>query len=319
MPDGEDTQESVRQDNGHDRWLAMQAAYLEYLRTSEALTCTRQSSDELSDDAAGLPVTLLADQQRAAFERYLETRMEFLESRFDETQRPDGLVALPICDAQDSEIHSRFANYKWVLPLLVLGLLSMTAFSLLREQGHVRDLEAARDELRARLSDTRDALQVLSKKLDAAGSPIHPVFQQVEAAPRPPAATARADGRKSLGPGHWRRVPDLHAPHKVAVNQERIPQTRGQDSGARSYNFSLVHFGQLKRVGPIEVSLKSVDAQRNCVSLFILSDSVNLGVRRFELNHPVWIDYGFHGQRLQLVVDRIAGNGLHGRLIEHRG
>ena len=84
------SQAPARRDEEHDRWLAMQSAYEEYKRASEALDCTSQSADD-TNERSKLPV--LEGQQWLAFERYFETRMEFLEARFDEGYRPAAATA----------------------------------------------------------------------------------------------------------------------------------------------------------------------------------------------------------------------------------
>ena len=87
MLEGDKSHEPTRREVGHGRWLAMQSAYAEYRGASEALDCTRQSANESSTNERSL-LAIAVDQQRVAFERYFEARMEFLEFRFDESNRP---------------------------------------------------------------------------------------------------------------------------------------------------------------------------------------------------------------------------------------
>lgn len=87
MLEGDKSHEPTPRDVRHGRWLAMQSAYAEYRGASEALDCTRQSANESSTNERS-PATIAVDRQRVAFECYFEARMEFLESRFDESNRP---------------------------------------------------------------------------------------------------------------------------------------------------------------------------------------------------------------------------------------
>jgi hypothetical protein len=234
MLDGHDSHEPEHRNDGHDRWLAMQSAYAEYKRASEALECTHPPAE---DSSAGQPSPLAAleGQQRAAFERYLEARMEFLEFRFDKSGRQSAdVMTVPMRDTEDSRIGSWMAFVKGrpVLQILAVILLCTTAFSLVREQKHVSDLEAARDELRATLNQTRDGLQQLAQKMDAWGPPQHTAIQPVEHPPRLPArrvhaATPRAAVRKPLGEAKWRHQTALHAQKQVASSQ---------GVGARTYS-----------------------------------------------------------------------------------
>jgi hypothetical protein len=192
MPEVDNSHEPERPDD-HDRWLAMQSAYAEYRRASEELECTRQSADD-TNERLKLPV--LEGQQWLAFERYLESRMEFLEARFDESTRPGSVPVVPrASDMEDSGSVSwlAFANWKPILPFVAVLLLCTMAFALVREQKHVRDLEASRDELQATLDQTRESLRLLGQKLDAWGPPLqHSAVQQVEHTPRPPVRRAPA-------------------------------------------------------------------------------------------------------------------------------
>lgn len=223
----ENTQEPARRDEEHDRWLAMQSAYTEYRAASEALESTRQSADDTNER---LKLPLLEGHQWVAFERYFESRMEFLEARFDEINPPTTCTsATPANDTDHSALSTWFAliNYRPVLQILAVVLLGTMVFALLREQKRVRDLEASRDELLATLNQTRDGLRLLGQKLDSWSPAQHPALQQVEhtvhpPARRAPAATHQATGRKPPG---WRRLPSVHVPQKpIAAKRDPGPQ-----------------------------------------------------------------------------------------------
>src|SRR5260370_29830625 len=79
-------------------------------RGSATTDTTHQSTDD-SSISEHSRLTTLEGQQRVSFERYLEARMEFLEFRFDESNRPGaGLLALPMRDTEYSGIGSRPAT-----------------------------------------------------------------------------------------------------------------------------------------------------------------------------------------------------------------
>jgi hypothetical protein len=322
MLDGGDLQEQEleRRDEGHDRWLKMQSAYAEYTRASEALECTHQSADD-SSTTERLQLIMLEGKQRVAFERYLETRMEFLECRFDESNRP--CAALTI-DAEDSWFGSRLAFVKPrpLLEILAVILLCTIAFSLVREKQHLRNLEASRDELQATLKETRTQLQSLGQRVDAGKPPQHSVIHQVghssHAASGGPSATT---GPQAPPEEQRKHKAALHVQQKqtVARKREAVAPTQNPGVGTRGYrSFSLAASHQFTRVGPIEVSLRSVDARRNRASLVIVSNLERFDLQRVETNQPVWINIGGNQPLLELVVDRIAENRLDGHLVETR-
>jgi hypothetical protein len=262
----------------------MQSAYEEYKQASENLERACPSAEESSGGDRVL--TMLHVQQRVAFERYMEARMAFLELWFHQSQ---GSAATPASCTGDEENHwsSRwlaFANQKPVLQVLSVLLIGVAAFCLVREQIHARALADARSELQAVRSQATDQLQLLGQRVDALGGSQHPLIQP---------KTIIAKAKKAPAP-------------KPRLQKVGTPPPNG---------FSLTPSGKYKRVGPIEVAVRSVDAQRKTVSLFILSDRVTMDMPRVQQNQPVWIKVGNRRQLLGLVIDRIARNRLEGHLI----
>jgi hypothetical protein len=305
MPELEDSSGLVRRDEAHERWLAMQSAYAEYVRASEVF----ENSREMARDSADLghcDLTLL-DCRRDAFERYLETRIEYLERRYDEGYRREAaMVSPPTRETGGLRTISWLTGPKWpIIPVLVVGIFSVTVFSFVREQKHVRDLDSARDQLRASLSDTREELKLLAKELDAWETTERSAVRQVEHKTQPPVPAPQVDGRKPSGETRRRLA-------------ERSLKTASRGVAARGY-FSLSHSSQFKRLGPIKVSLKSVDRRRNSVDVSIVSESGRVDVQHLRVNQPVRIKRGYREQPMELVVDRITANGVSGHLIEFHG
>jgi hypothetical protein len=296
LDDGE-LHEPEGRDEGHDRWLAMQSAYTEYTRASEVLECTHQSTDG-SSTSERLQLTMLEGKQRVAFERYLEARMEFLECRFDESNQPR--AALPD-EARYFGTGSRwaFAKTRPLLEVLAVILLCTTAFSLVREKQQLRKLETSHDGLQAALNETRDEIRLLGQKMDGRNSTAgYPTAEE---------------------PGRHKAALPVQQKKTVAKRRDQVQPAQGQSIGAHSYyRFSLGPSRQYTRVGPLQVSLRSVDARRHSANLFIVSNSGKLDVQRAETDQPVWISVGGNQQPLELVVDRIAGNRLEGHLVETR-
>src|SRR5262245_507209 len=177
MSELENPNRHVPGDDAHELWLAMKSAYAEYLRVSEVFENSRESTRDSADPGRS-DLTLL-DSRRDAFERYLEARMEYLECRYDEGYRPE---------PEELRTVSRLASPKWpIIPVLVVGILSVILFSFVREQQHLRDLDSARDQLRASLSNTREELLSLAKRLDAWESTERSAVRDVENTAQPPA------------------------------------------------------------------------------------------------------------------------------------
>jgi hypothetical protein len=205
MHERDDAPQFRPSDEGHNHWLAMQSAYAEYQRASEAL----QPADELADEQ--LPFPTLEDRQRHAFERYMESRMEFLECRFDQSNPPGALPAAPPWRA--------FVPRGPVLPILAAFLVCTVGFAWIRERRQVRALEASRDELRAELSQTRTGLRMLAEKMDAWTPPIIQPVAQIPAAPPVRSAAPRAATVKQHAPVRRKRQPGEGVPKNGSASR----------------------------------------------------------------------------------------------------
>jgi hypothetical protein len=288
---------------GHNRWVAMQSAYAEYQRTSEALEYLPLSGDSSNDER--LLRAALQDRQRVAFERYLDARMEFLEYRFDESERRRGrglsLVRKRSPGAFGIASWLAFSNERAVLPVLAgVMLLCAAGLYFARQQNRARELEAARDELWATLNQTRDEARRLSLSTNRQVDYARP--ETARRTPRPPARKVQRAAQKN-----------------VSAIVEPLAGVQVQRIGARTYySFSLEPLRQFKRVGPVQVLLRSADAQRSYVNLSLMSGPVKLEAQRLRLGQPLWIGDGQRQQPLELIVDRIGGNRIYGRVVETR-
>jgi hypothetical protein len=301
---------------GHDRWLAMKSAYAEYRRASEALECTTQVTDA-PDTGESLRLSTLDGEQRVAFERYLEARMEFLESQCDDRNWRMDPPELPARNEGFFGINSRFGKFDWILRALTIVVLITAASFLVRAQRHVHRLELAYEELRASLNETRGGMQLYQKEADDRPDLPSPTEQIERAAP--PAFAPRGSELKRAGEQRPRPRPAQPVQPRVAAQRGRISKPRSPNSGAGSYHsFSLSPFHRFKHIGPVEVSLRSFDSQRGCVGLSIVSNSSKVEPDCLRVNRPLQIKAGSRAQRLQLVVDRIADGNVHGHLIEFR-
>jgi hypothetical protein len=287
MEHNDQAEEMLPQGEKHNQWLAMQSAYAQYRHASEALASSAQSADDL------LVWRSLECQQRAAFEQYVETRLAFVESHVDETNQPH-LAALdsPTRDLAVSAFGSRFGRRGLLFLALAIGLVGAVTLSVIRDHQRVRDLEASRDQLRAELREARDGIQRIANLTDA---------------PRPSPLSALASPSAQAAPQNRALVPPP------------VSKARASAAVRRSYRFSLARSRQFTRVGPLEMQLKSVDAHQNQISLAVLSDSARLNLQHLKPNQTIRIGGAEHGQRMELVIDRISADSIYGHLIEYKG
>ena len=263
---------------------------------------------------------MLEGQQRLAFERYVDARIEFLESRVDEMNRPNAgppaevIGAAPI-QPEDSGVRVwlRIISSRPVLQTLAVFLLCTTAFCLIIEQRRVRNLEMGRDELRAAVVRTAQEIELLRQRVDTGTAPPAQHIQQLPPTPAPekPLTTPKRDGRRLVtGSGPARQ----HAAHQASANRT-TPES--QSAGRRRTNeFSLSPSREFKRVGSLSVLLKAIDKQRRYASLTIATGTAEVDVQHLRLNQPVWVNASNYDQPLGLVIDRITATRVEGHLVE---
>src|SRR5579859_34331 len=83
--------------------------------------------------------------------------------------------------------------------------------------------------------------------------------------------------------------------------------------GERSYfEFDLSKSKQFQRVGPLTLSLRKVDTKHKHYNLAMIVDDNELQKKNVNLYEPVWIHTENDSQPVQIVVNRIDKNLIHG-------
>ncbi len=212
MLEEEGTFTPAKRDEGHSRWLAMQSAYAEYMQASEALDCTHESPEGLTA-AERLRIMIAEGRHRVAFERYLEARMAFLETHIDEIKQADGGPGDAPLNGGDCSKPSwwSLANCRPFLEALAVVLLCTSAFSLVRVQKKMRNVETSREEFQTTLTQISDGLQALRQQVDALGplqySPTQHIVNASSGVKPLRRAPARISSRKPSINSRWKHQP----------------------------------------------------------------------------------------------------------------
>ena len=86
-----------------------------------------------------------------------------------------------------------------------------------------------------------------------------------------------------------------------------------QKRGERNYfEFDLTKAKQFQRIGPLTLSLRHTDAKHMNYDLAMVVDDNQLNKRRVNLYEPIWIHMESAGQPVQIVVNKISKNFVHG-------
>jgi hypothetical protein len=83
--------------------------------------------------------------------------------------------------------------------------------------------------------------------------------------------------------------------------------------GERSYTeFDLMKAKQFQRIGPITLSLRRADTKHKNYDIEMIVDDNQMGKKKVNLYEPIWIHTENESQPVQIVVNRIEKNLVHG-------
>ena len=247
----------------------------------------------------------------------------------------------------DETLQQGSANSRRGLWLAVLALACVTVFSVAyvaREQSHVRELAASRDELSAALNQARSQVDALTTKVDALSA----AQQRASAPARRTRTASNAGATRPVDDPRWKQVQE-----RLSEQQQQIASTREETERAREdlqarlgttrdelsgsvartheelvalqkrgehnyHEFQLPKSKQFQRVGSISLSLRKVDYKHKSYDLAMIVDDFRLEKKRVNLHEPVLITVIDRPQPLELVVNQISKNQVQGYLSEPR-
>jgi hypothetical protein len=296
----------------HDLWLSMKSAHNRYQDASAALDALTAMSPAGVDSAErNLQIESAAAGQRAAFEDYIEARLQLSEFMVSKLQPTESGESQEVGEGSGSGSGSGPRVSRIAILAVVAAFLFPTAFGLgflAHERKRTRDLEAARDEANAELTQIRKQIQGLAGRMEA----LKAANQSVSAAVagmrasrvRAVKVPARAPVRTTLPSGG-----------RVARNHQEVVQL--EKKGERTYReFTLTPSKQSERVGPIGLKVLRVDPQRKSFELSIAVDNLAPNKKRINLYESVWIDLRGRPKAVELVVNRIDRDRVQGYVSE---
>jgi hypothetical protein len=171
-----------------------------------------------------------------------------------------------------------------------------------------------------------------------------------KAASRARGAAASSAGAKRTGEeeARWNRVNSALTEHekRIAATQEALGRTRedleGQLGATRTeltgsiartredleelrkrgerhyYEFDLTKSKQFTRVGPLSLALRKAHTKKQYANLQLIVDDVRVEKKNINLYEPVLFYPADYAQPLELVINRIEKNAIHGYVSEPR-
>ena len=118
-------------------------------------------------------------------------------------------------------------------------------------------------------------------------------------------ASARSDLEGKLGSTRDELNGSIARTHEELMGLEK----RGE---RLYYEFDLSKSKSFQREGPIQVSLRKADSKRQSYDLMMLVDDHELSKKKVDLYEPIWLHQGDMPQPVQVLVNRIDKDHIHG-------
>jgi cell division protein FtsB len=118
-------------------------------------------------------------------------------------------------------------------------------------------------------------------------------------------ATAKSDLEGQLGSTRDELNGSIARTHEELVGLEK----RGE---RKYYEFDLSKSKGFQREGPIQISLRKADSKHQSYDLMMLVDDHQLSKKKVDLYEPIWLHESDQPQPVQVVVNKIDKNTIHG-------
>jgi flagellar biosynthesis/type III secretory pathway chaperone len=250
----------------------------------------------------------------------------------------------------------RSQTRRWAMPIALVVLaviLVFTVTSLARERRNAAQLATANRELNLSLQEMQNEVRTVSDKLNALAAQPPPAAVPPAASPAPSAAPkVRARGSAARRPARktddtrWRQMQEQVTEQKkeLADTKQQLDQTRQdlqnnlnstrdelsssiaknhdelvilQKRGDRNlYEFDLERSKQFHRVGPLNVSVRSVNQKHRFYDMVMTVEDQQVERKHVSLYEPLMLRLADRPQPVELVVNRIDKNGVRGYISE---
>ncbi len=241
---------------------------------------------------------------------------------------------------------------RWLVVVVVLlFVVAAIAFGYgYRQQATVSQLTSHESEMNAAMNQTQEQLSMLTAKLNemtaaqaaaAAAAAKAPAGNGTQPGTRSAAVRRRDDKRlkqiQTQLEEQQKQLKDTQ--DQVAKNRSdlegTLSSTRDELSGSIAktqeelvalerrgernfYEFDLTKSKEFQHLGPVMLSLRKADPKHKNFDLAMIVDDNQLTKKHVNLYEPVWIHAGDDPQPVQIVVNKVDKNHVHGYVSEPR-
>jgi hypothetical protein len=317
----------------HELWLAMQAAYNKYRDASSELDVAAVQPS----GAENLRIETATSEQRSAFENYIEARMQYSEFRCDQndarsrssgsSKAVEGSTVLseerPPCRYWTRSTISKPALATIAVVLLCIN--DLTLAYVMRIWGFVYGAGTTGDEIGATLNQARNDIQALGQKIDAMNVTQQVLIRAPAFAPPAPArlrggSVTKAAEQKFTGDRRGRPIKTSFSGTQKRSNvsgaQKQLIHPIPNLVGRSYWKFTLPVSRQFEVVGPVRLSLRSVNLKHKYFDLCVMANEFK--IEHVTLREPVSMTLSDPSGRVELVATQIDKNHLQGYVSELR-
>ena len=222
-----------------------------------------------------------------------------------------------------------------VLAVALLAFVGLFGYSI-HERNLARQLAGQNDQTTAALKETRSQMDALNAKLDSLAAERQPVSvsQPVVSAAqtRPPVL------RHSKPDPRWKKFQSQLDAQGKAIEETRnnIESTRQDLSSARTelqgsiakthdelvvlqrkgernyFEFDIDKSKQFSHAGPVGISLRKANTKHEYADLELMVDDLKMSKKHLNLYEPAMFYPGEESRPLELVINRISKDHIHG-------
>lgn len=210
----------------------------------------------------------------------------------------------------------------------------------IHEHNAAQKLSAENTQMTTALQDTRGQLDTLASKVNAMSEAQAQRQQAAEAAAQRTRVTHTAAARRPNGvtDKRWKEIQAKLDAQRQAIdaNGKAIEDTRSdlagaktelsgsiarthgelvvlQRKGERSYfEFDVDKSKQFRATGPVGIKLRKANTKHQFADMDLMVDDVALNQKHVNLLQPVIFYAGENGKPIELVVQKISNNHIHG-------
>lgn len=233
-----------------------------------------------------------------------------------------------------SEVPASIERKRWLIDFILVLAVAMLAFGYgYQQQLKVRHLAAQESVANETINDLQRELNTMADKMNNMASEQQASADAASQSARKKTALVdkryqQLESRLTAQQRRLKETQDLVAKNRSEL-QSNLNSTRDELNGSiartheelvalakrgeRSYfEFELEKSKEFQRFGPVPLSLRKTDTKHHSFDMALIVDDNQLMKKKVNLYEPIWVHTENESQPVQVVVNRITKNVVHG-------